>query len=67
MSPQEWERVWDQLFGYRRAFDYPIVARTVVAVVVAVSVAGIAIQVLRRTGRISDESYRDTARWHRWT
>jgi len=53
------------LFGYQHAFDHPVVAWTVVAVVVALTIAGTAIQVLRR--RISDDSYRELyLRWRSW-
>ena len=54
MSPQEWARVCERLFGYRQAFDHPLVVWTVVAAAVVLTLAGLAIQMLRRTGRIGD-------------
>ena len=67
MNPQQWQRVLERWFGYQHAFDHPFVFWTVVCVMVLLGLSGIAIQVLRRTGRIRDDGYRDLyLRWRSW-
>jgi phosphatidate cytidylyltransferase len=64
----EQDRVWQRLFGYQHAFDHPFVSWAVIAVIALLGLSGILIELLRRTGAMSSETYRDAhVRWRSWT
>jgi phosphatidate cytidylyltransferase len=54
----------EQLFGYWKAFDLLFVRVAVIAITVILVAAGLAIQVLKRTGRMNARQYQEL--WSRW-
>ena len=67
ITDQQWQRVWEQWFSCRHALDHPVVVTVVSGAIVASIVAGVAIQLLRRSGLIAPELYRDLyLRWRSW-
>jgi phosphatidate cytidylyltransferase len=54
----------ERLIGWWTAFDNPFVFWIVIAVVLALLLSGVAIQVLKRSGRLETGRYRDL--WRRW-
>jgi len=60
LTPETQER----LFGWWTAFDHPFVCGVLLAIAVVLAVSGVAIQVLKRSGRLSATLYQDL--WLRW-
>jgi len=61
------QNTWDRLFGYRHAFDEPLVVLVVCILGIALAVAPLAILILDRAGRLvpalKDDLWRRTISW----
>jgi phosphatidate cytidylyltransferase len=61
------EATRDRLFGFRHAFDHPVVTAAVILLAVALIASGVATALLYRLGRLDEKQYAELrARWRSW-
>src|SRR5229473_1365028 len=61
------ENVRRRLFGFDQAFNHSVVPWTVGAIVVVLVLSAVVIVLMRRAGRIADETYHEVMlRWRSW-